>query len=78
MKKKKKIKVSQVVLISVLSILCLLWISPLVYIFLTSLRTDDSIMYDGFKLLPETISFESYEKVLSNTDLREEINYLLS
>ena len=68
MKKKKKIKISQVILISVLSILCLIWMIPLIYILLTSLRTDDSIMYDGFKFLPDVISFESYRKVLSNTE----------
>ena len=68
MKKKKKIKISQVILISVLSILCFIWMIPLIYILLTSLRTDDSIMYDGFKFLPDVISFESYRKVLSNTE----------
>jgi len=68
MKKKKKIKVSQIVLISILSILCLIWVSPLVYIFLTSLRTDESIMYDGFQFIPDVASFESYKKVLSNTE----------
>ena len=68
MKKKKKVKISQIVLISILSILCLIWIAPLIYIFLTSLRTDDSIMYDGFKFLPDSVSFESYRKVLANTE----------
>ena len=66
--KKKKIKVSQIILIASLSIICFIWIIPLLYIILTAFRTDDSIMYDGFQLIPTSFTLDTFIKVLSNTE----------
>lgn len=67
MKKKKKISISQIIVISILSIICLIWIFPLIYILLTSFRTDKSIMFEGFQFFPTKWTLSTYESVLENT-----------
>lgn len=66
--KKKKRKLSQIILIGVLSFICLIWIFPIVYIVLTSFRSDDSIKFEGFRFFPDVWTFETYSQVLSNTE----------
>lgn len=65
--KNKKINISQIVVISILCIICLIWIFPLIYIVLTSFRTDKSIMFEGFQFIPKDWTFATYKSVLSNT-----------
>lgn len=65
--KKKKIDISQVIVITVLSIICIIWIFPLIYILLTSFRTDKSIMFEGFQFFPKKWTLSTYKSVLSNT-----------
>lgn len=67
MKKKKKIDVSQIIVITILCIVCLLWVFPLVYIVLTSFRTDKSIMFEGFQFFPTKWTLSTYKSVLSNS-----------
>lgn len=82
MKKRKKVNISQIILIIVLSIICLLWIFPLIYILLTSFRTDKSIMFEGFQFFPTKWTLDTYKLVLANTSdapiIRWFINSLLS
>lgn len=67
MKKKKKIDVSQIIVISILCVICLLWVFPLIYILLTSFRTDKSIMFEGFQFFPTKWTLSTYKSVLANT-----------
>ena len=67
MKKKKKIDVSQIIVISILCVICLLWVFPLIYIVLTSFRTDKSIMFEGFQFFPTKWTLLTYKSVLANT-----------
>lgn len=67
MMKKKKNNISQIIVIIILCIICLLWIFPLVYILLTSFRTDKSIMREGFQFFPTKWTLSTYKLVLSNT-----------
>lgn len=60
-------KVTRWFLIVVMSIICILWLFPLFYILMTSFRTDDSVMYDGFSLLPKPFTIKTYIDVLSDT-----------
>lgn len=60
-------KVTRWVLIVVMSIICILWLFPLFYILMTSFRTDDAVMYDGFSLLPKPFTVQTYIDVLSDT-----------
>ena len=65
--KKKKIDISQIIVISILTFICVLWIFPLIYIILTSFRTDKSIMFEGFSFFPTKWTTSTYEAVLANT-----------
>lgn len=67
MKKRKKIDISQIIVISILVVICVLWVFPLVYILLTSFRTDKSIMFEGFQFIPKKWTFDTYKAVLANT-----------
>ena len=82
MNKKKKVNVSQIIVIAALSVICLLWMFPLVYIILTSFRTDKSIMFEGFQFFPTKWTLATYKSVLANTSdapiIKWFINSLLS
>lgn len=64
--KKRKIDISQLILIVVLSLICIVWFFPLFYIILTSFRTDESIMYEGFSFFPTEWTFNTYKAVLGD------------
>lgn len=65
--RRKKINVSQIIVVTILSVICLLWVFPLVYIVLTSFRTDKSIMFEGFSFFPTKWTLSTYKSVLLNT-----------
>lgn len=76
--RKKIININQIILIIFFTILCLFWLFPLFFILMTSLRSDDSVMYDGFKLIPDPLTFETYISVFSNTKSAPVLNWFLN
>lgn len=67
MSQTKSKKITRWVLIAVMSVICILWLFPLFYIVMTSFRTDDAVMYDGYALLPKPFTLETYINVLTDT-----------
>lgn len=54
-------------LIFLLSVLCILWLFPLYYIIITSFRTDDAVMFNGYALWPDPFTVDTYIQVFSDT-----------
>ncbi|MFO8063711.1 MAG: carbohydrate ABC transporter permease [Spirochaetia bacterium] len=57
------------VLFALISILVLIWLVPLVVAFITSFRTNEDILTNGFLALPETISLQSFADAWSRGNL---------
>ena len=47
--------------------LCILWLFPLYYIIITSFRTDDAVMFNGYALWPDPFTVDTYIQVFSDT-----------
>ena len=65
--KKKPVNIARIVLYVILTALCLLWVFPLLYMLMTSLRTDDAVRLEGYSLFPKEWTLETYVTVLSDT-----------
>ena len=57
------------VLFTVIAVLVVIWLIPLVVAFITSLRTNEDILTNGFLALPEVVSFQSFADAWSRGDL---------
>lgn len=68
MKKTKKYYFTQIILIIIMAIICFLWMIPLAYMILTSLRPNSDINLNGFVLFPKVITFDNYVAVFKNTE----------
>jgi multiple sugar transport system permease protein len=60
---------TRTVLFAVILVLVLLWLVPLLVALVTSLRTNDDILTNGFLALPETVSLQSFADAWSLGDL---------
>ena len=60
---------TRTVLFAVILVLVLLWLVPLLVALVTSLRTNDDILTNGFLALPETVSLQSFADAWSRGDL---------
>jgi multiple sugar transport system permease protein len=60
---------TRTVLFAVILVLVLLWLVPLIVALVTSLRTNDDILTNGFLALPETVSLQSFADAWSRGDL---------
>ncbi|MCR4561699.1 MAG: carbohydrate ABC transporter permease [Bacilli bacterium] len=78
MKKTKKYYISQAILITGMAILCFLWLVPLVYMVLTSLRPNEDINLNGFVLFPKVITFDNYVIVFRNTQSAPVAKWLIN
>lgn len=65
--KSKAQKITQAVLILLMIAVCLIVLFPICFMVLTSFRTDEDVVYNGYRLFPEVFSLESYKGVLSAT-----------
>lgn len=65
MKPKKRTKIICFVL---LAIVCLIWVFPLIWAFLTSFKSNDEIQRVGFSMLPQEWTLENYTELLFNND----------
>ncbi|MCR4660382.1 MAG: carbohydrate ABC transporter permease [Clostridia bacterium] len=68
MKKTKKYYFTQIILIIIMAIICFLWMIPLAYMILSSLRPNSDINLNGFVLFPKVITFDNYVAVFKNTE----------
>lgn len=76
MKKNSKYYIIQTALIVGMAIICFLWLVPLVYMVLTSLRPNGDIDKTGFVLFPTVITFDNYKAVFANTQSAPVVTWL--
>ena len=57
---KKRIKVSQVALYGILTLISVLWIIPVLFIFSLSVTPETSLSEVGYRLIPKEITFDAY------------------
>ena len=63
---KKRIKVSQVALYGILTLISVLWISPVPFIFSLSVTPETSLSEVGYRLIPKEITFDAYTYIIKN------------
>ena len=63
---KKRIKVSQVALYGILTLISVLWISPVLFIFSLSVTPETSLSEVGYRLIPKEITFDAYTYIIKN------------
>lgn len=68
-------QLTQIILTAIMVLACLLILFPLFFMLMTSFRTDHDVMYNGFALLPEKFTLQTYKEVLSNTQSAPIINW---
>ena len=62
----KRIKVSQVVLYGILTLISVLWIIPVLFIFSLSVTPETSLSEVGYRLIPKEITFDAYTYIIKN------------
>lgn len=67
--KHKKIKVFDVINISILSLMALITILPMYYVLVGSLTTEGAYLRNPLMLIPENINFDSYLHILSSKNI---------
>lgn len=63
---KKRIKVSQVALYVILTLISVLWIIPVLFIFSLSVTPEMSLSEVGYRLIPKEITFDAYTYIIKN------------
>ena len=63
---KKRIKVSQVSLYGILTLISVLWIIPVLFIFSLSVTPETSLSEVGYRLIPKEITFDAYTYIIKN------------
>lgn len=63
---KKRIKVSQVALYGILTLISALWIIPVLFIFSLSVTPETSLSEVGYRLIPKEITFDAYAYIIKN------------
>lgn len=63
---KKRIKVSQVALYGILTLISVLWIIPVLFIFSLSVTPEMSLSEVGYRLIPKEITFDAYTYIIKN------------
>ena len=63
---KKRIKVSQVALYGILTLISVLWIIPVLFIFSLSVTPETSLSEVGYRLIPKEITFDAYTYIIKN------------
>ena len=63
---KKRIKVSQVALYGILTLISVLWIIPVLFIFSLSVTPETSLSEVGYRLIPKEITFDAYIYIIKN------------
>ena len=63
---KKRIKVSQVALYGILTLISVLWIIQVLFIFSLSVTPETSLSEVGYRLIPKEITFDAYTYIIKN------------
>ena len=63
---KKRIKVSQAALYGILTLISVLWIIPVLFIFSLSVTPETSLSEVGYRLIPKEITFDAYAYIIKN------------
>lgn len=63
---KKRIKVSQVAIYGILTLISVLWIIPVLFIFSLSVTPETSLSEVGYRLIPKEITFDAYTYIIKN------------
>lgn len=78
MLKNKKQITTQVLLITGMAILCIIWMVPLVYMLITSFRPNEDIRFNGVVWLPTQLTFDNYIRVFTDTQSSPVANWLIN
>ena len=65
---KKRIKVSQVALYGILTLISVLWIIPVLFIFSLSVTPETSLSEVGYRLIPKEITFDAYTYIIKKPE----------
>lgn len=76
--KSKAQKLTQAVLILLMAVICLIVLFPIFFMVLTSFRTDEDVVYNGYRLFPEVLSLGSYKGVLSATSAQPVLKWFVN
>lgn len=76
--KSKAQKLTQAVLILLMAVICLVVLFPIFFMVLTSFRTDEDVVYNGYRLFPEVFSLGSYKGVLSATSAQPVLKWFVN
>lgn len=76
-KNKKQITI-QVLLITGMALLCIIWMIPLVYMLVTSFRTNEDIIFTGVTFFPTDLTFDNYIRVFTDTQSSPVGNWLFN
>lgn len=76
--KSKAQKLTQAVLILLMAVICLIVLFPIFFMVLTSFRTDEDVVYNGYQLIPEVFSLGSYKGVLSATSAQPVLKWFVN
>lgn len=76
--KSKAQKLTQAVLILLMAVICLIVLFPIFFMVLTSFRTDEDVVYNGYRLFPEVFSLGSYKGVLSATSAQPVLKWFVN
>ena len=71
-------KIIQAVLILLMAVICLVVLFPIFFMVLTSFRTDEDVVYNGYQLIPEVFSLGSYKGVLSATSAQPVLKWFVN
>lgn len=76
--KSKAQKLTQAVLILLMAVICVIVLFPIFFMVLTSFRTDEDVVYNGYRLFPEVFSLGSYKGVLSATSAQPVLKWFVN
>lgn len=71
-------KIIQAVLIILMIAVCLICLFPICFMILTSFRTDEDVVYNGYQLIPQVFSLDSYRGVLSATSAQPVLRWFVN
>lgn len=61
-----KPKVGKIILYIILGLIAVIWITPILFIFVLSVTSGESIAANGYTLFPKEITFEAYTYIIKN------------
>jgi len=74
----KKVSISKYIAYLFLTVLCVIWVIPVVFGITTSFRSQTEVVSSGFRLFPKEWIFENYVAILENTSTAPILRWLFN